>query len=194
MKLKDTSPWKKSYDKPRQCIKKQRQGDFPAKVPFVKAIFFFSRHVQMWQLDHREGWVLKIWCFQTVMLVKTLERPLDSKEIKPVNLKGNQSWIFIGRTDAEVEALVLWPADEKSQLMENMLLLGKIECRRRWGGGRWERMRWLDSIINPMDMSLSRLREIVINADHIYDIMSIPVLYYAANNHEDTLCIVAFIF
>ena len=193
MKLKDTSPWKKSYDKPRQCIKKQKQGDFPAKVPFVKAIFFFSRHVQMWQLDHREGWVLKIWCFQTVMLVKTLERPLDSKEIKPVNLKGNQSWIFIGRTDAEVEALVLWPADEKSQLMENMLLLGKIECRRRWGG-RWERMRWLDSIINPMDMSLSRLREIVINADHIYDIMSIPVLYYAANNHEDTLCIVAFIF
>ena len=79
---------------------------------------FLSR-AWMWELDHKEGWTVENWCFWTVVLEKTLESPLDSKEIKPVNPKGNQSWLFVGRTDAEVEAPILWPPDEKS------LLIGK---------------------------------------------------------------------
>ena len=78
---------------------------------------FSSSHVQMRELDHKEVWVLKNWCFQTVVLEKALEGPLDSKEIKLVNPKGNQSWIFIGRTDAEAEVPILWPPDAKSQLI-----------------------------------------------------------------------------
>ena len=78
---------------------------------------FSSRHVWMWQLDHKEGWTLKNWCFWTVVLEKTLESPLDCKEIKPVHPKGNQSWIFIGRTDVEAEAPILWPPDAKSWLI-----------------------------------------------------------------------------
>ena len=77
---------------------------------------FSSSHKWMWELDHKEGWVLKNWCFQTVVLEKTLESPLDCKEIQPVNPKGNQSWMFIGRTDAEAEAPVLWPPDAKNWL------------------------------------------------------------------------------
>ena len=92
----------------------------------------------MWELDHKEGWVLKNWCFQTVMLEMTLKSPLDCKEIQPVNPKGKQPWIFIGRTNAEAEA---W----------------KIEGKRR----RQERMRWLDSITNSMDMNLSKPQETV---------------------------------
>ena len=71
----------------------------------------------MWELDHKEDWALKNWCFQTVVLEKILESPLDRKEMKPVNPKGNQPWIFIGRTDAEAEALILWPRDANSQLI-----------------------------------------------------------------------------
>ena len=93
-------PWKKSYDKHRQYIKKQRHH-FADKGLSSQSYGFSSNHVQMWELDHKEGWVQKNWCFQTVVLEKTLESPLDSKEIKPVNPKGNQPWIFIGRTDAE---------------------------------------------------------------------------------------------
>ena len=78
---------------------------------------FASSHVWMWELDHKEGWTLKNWCFWAVVLEKTLESPLDSKEIKPVNPKGNQSWIFIGRTDAEVETPIFWPPDAKNWLL-----------------------------------------------------------------------------
>jgi len=108
-------PWKKSYDKPRQHIKKQRQY-LADKGPSSQSYGFSSGHVWMWELDHKESWAPKNWCFWTVVLEKTLESPLDCKEIKPVNSKGNQSWIFIGRTDADTEAPIIWPPDGKSCL------------------------------------------------------------------------------
>ena len=114
MKFRMLSPWKKSYGQPRQHIKKQRHY-FADKYPSSQSDGFSSNNVWMWELDHKENWVLKNWCFQTVMLEKTLESPLDRKEIKPVNLKGNQSWILTGRTDAE--APILWPPDAKTQLI-----------------------------------------------------------------------------
>ena len=116
MKLKDTCPWKKSYDKSRQCIKKQRHH-FANKSLYSQNYGFSSSHVQLWELDHKEGRGPKNWCFWTVVLEKTLERPLNCKEIKPVNPKGNQPWLFIGRTGAEVEASILWPPDAKSWLI-----------------------------------------------------------------------------
>ena len=111
----------------------------------------------MWELDHKEDRVLKNWCFQTVVLEKTLKNPLDSKEIKPVNPKGNQLWIFTGRTDTETEAPILWPPDSKSQLVGKDLKLEKMEKRRRGP----ERLRWLDGITDSMHTSLSKLRETV---------------------------------
>ena len=89
------------------------------------ATHFSNSHVWMWKLDHKGGWVLKNWCFWTVVLEKTLESPLDCKEIQPVHPKGNQSWIFIGRTDAEAEAPILWPPDAKSQLIRKDSDAGK---------------------------------------------------------------------
>ena len=109
------APWKKSYDKPRQHIKKQRYY-FANKGPSSQSYDFSNSHVGMWELDHKKCWVLKDWCFWTVLLGKTLESPLDRKEIKTVNCKGNQSWIFIGRTDAEAETPILWLPDVKSWL------------------------------------------------------------------------------
>ena len=106
---------KKSYEKPRQHIKKQRYH-FTDKGPSSQSYGFSSSHVWMWDLDHKKNWEPKNWCFWTVELEKTLVSPLDSKEIKSVNPKGNQPWIFIGRTDAAAEALILWPPDGKSQL------------------------------------------------------------------------------
>ena len=105
--------WKKSYDKPRQLLKKQRHHSTDEGL-YSQSYGFPSSHVCMWQLDRKAGWVLKNWCFLTVVLEKTLESPLDCKEIKHVNPKGNQSWIFSGRTDAE--APILWPPDAKSWL------------------------------------------------------------------------------
>ena len=94
-----------------------RDSTLPTKVSLVKAMVFFSSHVWIWELDYKEIWVQKNWCFWTVVLEKTLESPLDCKESKPVNPKGNQSWIFFGRTDAEDETTVLWPPDVKNWLI-----------------------------------------------------------------------------
>ena len=115
MKLKDTCSLEKSYDQPRQHIKKQRQY-FADKDLSSQSYGFSSSHVWMWELDHKESWVLKNWCFLTVVLEKTLESPLDCKEIQPVHPKGNQSWIFTGRTDAEAETPLFWPPDAKNWL------------------------------------------------------------------------------
>ena len=116
MKLKDTCSLKKSYNKPRQHIKKQRYY-FANKGLSSQSYGFSSSHVWMWVLDHKESWVPKNWCFWTVVLDKTLESPMNCKEIKPVNPKGNQSWIFIGRTDADAEAPILRPPDVKNWLI-----------------------------------------------------------------------------
>ena len=121
------------------------------KDPYSQSYGFSSSHVWMWDLDHKESWVPKSWCFGTVMLEKTLEDPLDFKEIKPVCPKGNQSWIFIGRTDDEAEAPILWPPDVKAESLEKTLMLAMIESWRRRG---WQSMRWLDDITDPVDHHL----------------------------------------
>ena len=107
---------KKSYDRPREHIEKQRHY-FANKGPSSQSYGFPSSHEWMWELDYKESWVLKNRCFWTVVLEKTLESPLDNKEIQPVHPKGNQSWIFIGRTDAEADTPILWPPDVKNWLI-----------------------------------------------------------------------------
>ena len=107
------TPWKETYDQPRQHIKKQRHY-FANKGLSSQGYGFPSGHVWMWKLDCEESWALKNWCFWTVVLEKILESPLGCKEIQPIHPKGDQSWVFIGRTDVEAETPILWPPDVKS--------------------------------------------------------------------------------
>ena len=129
----------------------------PTKVHLVKGMVFPTVMYgwESWTIKKAECQRTDAW---TVVLEKTLDSPLECKEIKPVNPKSNQSWIFIGRTDAEAEALILWPPDVKTWLIRKDLTLEKIKGRKRRG---WQRMRWLDGTTDWMDMNLSKLREMV---------------------------------
>ena len=130
------------------------------ECPSSQGYGFSSSHVWMWELNYKQSWVLNNWCFWTVLLEKTLESPLGCKEIQPVHPKGNQSWVFIWRTDAEAETPILWPPDVKNWLIWKTLMLGKIEGRRKRG---WQRMRQLDGITNSMNIRLDELRELVMD-------------------------------
>ena len=149
--------WKKSYDKPRQHIQKQRHY-LANKGPSNQSNGLSSSHVWVWELDHEEGWMLKNRCFWTVVLKKTLESPLGSKEIKLVNPKRKSSLNIHWKNWCWSWSPIIWPPDMKSRLIGKAPDAGKIEGRRRRG---WQRMKWLEGIIDSMDMSLSKRWEMV---------------------------------
>ena len=143
-------------------ILKSRSTTLPTKVRLVQRYGFFSGHVWMWELDDKESSVPKNWCFGTVVLEKTLESPLDSKEIQPVHPKGNQSWIFIGRTDAEAETPILWPPDAKSWLIGKDPDAGKDWRQEKKGMAEDEMVGWHHRL-NGHD--LSKLWELVMDRE-----------------------------
>ena len=132
-------PWKKSYDQPRQHIKKQKHY-LANKGPCSQSYDFSSSHVWMWELDYKESWMLKNWWFWTVVLEMTLESPLDCKEIQPVHPKGDQTWIFIARTDVEAETPILWPPDVRNWLIRKFP--DAVKDWRQAGNNRMARGEW----------------------------------------------------
>ena len=155
------APWKKSYDQHRQHIEKQRHY-FAKKVQLVKGMVFPVVMYACDSWDYKESWAPKNWCLWTVVLEKTLESPLDCKQIQPVHSKGDQPWVLFGRNDAKAESLVLGPPHAKSWL------IGKDSAAGRdWGQEEkgWQRMRWLDVIIDSIDVSLSELLEMVMDRE-----------------------------
>ena len=146
MKLKDAYSLRGNYDQLRERIKKQKHS-FANKVPSSQSYGFSSSHVWMWELDYKESWELKNWCFWTVVLEKTFESPLDCKEIQPVHSEGDQPWVFFGRTDAKAETPVLWPPHAKSWLIgkdwcwEGLGARGKGDDR-GWDGWMASPTRW----------------------------------------------------
>ena len=135
-------------------FKKQRHY-FANKGLFSQSYGVSSSHVWMWELDYKESWAPKNWCFWTLVLEKTLESPLDCKEIQPVHPKGDQSWVFTGRMMLKLKLQYFGHLMRRTDSLEKTLMLGKIEGRRRRG---WQRMRQLDYITDSMDMSLSKLQ------------------------------------
>ena len=135
------TPWKESYDQPRQHIKKQRHY-CTNKGLSSQSYGFSSSHVWMWELDYKESWAPKNWWFWTVVLEKTLESPLYCREIQPVQPKGSQSWVFIGRTDFEAETPILWPSDVKNQLIGKDPVAGKDWRREEKGTTVDEIVEW----------------------------------------------------
>ena len=160
--IKALAPWKKSYNKLRQHIKKQRHY-FANEDLSSQGYGLSSSHVWMREMNYKESWAPKNWCFWTMVLEKTLKSPLDYKEIQPVHPKGDQFWVFIGRTDIEGLMLKLkhqyfGHLIQRPDSLEKTLMLGKIEGGKRRG---WQRMRWLDGITDSVDMDLGGLQELV---------------------------------
>ena len=147
-------PWKKRYDKPRQHIKKQRYH-FADKGPSSQSYAFSNSHILMWELDHKESWASKYWCFWTMVLEKTLKRSNQS------NPKGNKLWIFTGRTDPQAESPIFWSSDVKSQFTGKVPDTGKDCGQEERGTTEVE----IDGITDSTDMSLSKLQELVMDRE-----------------------------